>query len=109
MLVLTRRLMEKLYIGEDICVTVVRLEGGQVRLGIEAPREIPVLRGELKPRESESSGTGMAGTVIPEAIPAGALGSGPHVEIPADPAAGQVRSQRSGARGTGIRRRAPFR
>ena len=38
MLVLTRKLMEKLFIGDDICVTVVRLEGGQVRLGIDAPR-----------------------------------------------------------------------
>ncbi len=47
MLVLTRKLMERLYIGEDICVTVVRLEGGQVRLGIEAPRHIPVVRAEL--------------------------------------------------------------
>lgn len=48
MLVLTRKLMEKLYIGDDICVTVVRLEGGQVRLGIDAPREVPVVRAELK-------------------------------------------------------------
>ncbi len=47
MLVLTRKLMEKLYIGDDICVTVVRLEGGQVRLGIEAPREVAVVRAEL--------------------------------------------------------------
>ena len=47
MLVLTRKLLEKLYIGDDICVTVVRLEGGQVRLGIEAPREISVVRAEL--------------------------------------------------------------
>jgi carbon storage regulator len=47
MLVLTRKLMEKLYIGDDICVTVVRLEGGQVRLGIDAPREISVVRAEL--------------------------------------------------------------
>src|ERR1700761_1517816 len=47
MLVLTRKLMEKLYIGDEICVTVVRLEGGQVRLGIEAPREIAVVRAEL--------------------------------------------------------------
>jgi carbon storage regulator len=47
MLVLTRKLMEKLFIGDDICVTVVRLEGGQVRLGIEAPREVPVFRQEL--------------------------------------------------------------
>jgi len=47
MLVLTRKLMEKLFIGDDICVTVVRLEGGQVRLGIDAPREIAVVRAEL--------------------------------------------------------------
>ena len=49
MLVLTRKLMEKLFIGDDICVTVVRLEGGQVRLGIEAPREVTVVRAELVP------------------------------------------------------------
>ena len=47
MLVLTRKLLEKLYIGDDICVTVVRLEGGQVRLGIDAPREVSVVRAEL--------------------------------------------------------------
>jgi carbon storage regulator len=49
MLVLTRKLMEKLFIGDDICVTVVRLESGQVRLGIDAPREVPVVRAELVP------------------------------------------------------------
>jgi carbon storage regulator len=49
MLVLTRKLMEKLFIGEDICVTVVRLEGGQVRLGIDAPRDVTVVRAELVP------------------------------------------------------------
>ena len=47
MLVLTRKLMEKLFIGDDICVTVVRLEGGQVRLGIDAPRDVAVVRAEL--------------------------------------------------------------
>lgn len=56
MLVLTRKLMEKLYIGDQICVTVVRLEGGQVRLGIEAPRSIPVVRAELRP---ETQGVAM--------------------------------------------------
>lgn len=50
MLVLTRKLLEKVYIGEDICVTIVRLEGGQVRLGIDAPRAIPVIRAELRDR-----------------------------------------------------------
>lgn len=49
MLVLTRKLMERLYIGDDVCITVVRLEGGQVRLGIEAPRDVAVVRAELVP------------------------------------------------------------
>jgi carbon storage regulator len=52
MLVLTRKLMEKLFIGDDICVTVVRLEGGQVRLGIDAPREVAVVRAELVPERA---------------------------------------------------------
>ena len=56
MLVLTRKLMEKLYIGDDICVTVVRLEGGQVRLGIEAPREVAVVRAELVPERQAQRG-----------------------------------------------------
>src|SRR5437762_1271283 len=54
MLVLTRKLMEKLFIGDDICVTVVRLEGGQVRLGIDAPREVSVVRAELVPERLAS-------------------------------------------------------
>ena len=52
MLVLTRKLMERLYIGDDVCITVVRLEGGQVRLGIEAPREVAVVRAELVPERA---------------------------------------------------------
>ena len=56
MLVLTRKLMEKLFIGDDICVTVVRLEEGQVRLGIEAPREIAVVRSELVPERQAQRG-----------------------------------------------------
>ncbi len=52
MLVLTRKLMEKLFIGDDICVTIVRLEGGQVRLGIDAPREVKVVRAELVPERA---------------------------------------------------------
>jgi carbon storage regulator len=55
MLVLTRKLMEKLFIGDDICVTVVRLEGGQVRLGIEAPREVAVVRAELLPEREAAT------------------------------------------------------
>ena len=47
MLVLTRRISEQLIIGENIVITIVRIDGGQVRVGIDAPREITVKRSEL--------------------------------------------------------------
>jgi len=47
MLVLTRRPGESITIGDDIIITVVSASGGQVRLGITAPRSIPVLREEI--------------------------------------------------------------
>jgi carbon storage regulator len=50
MLVLARKLGERIMIGDRIVVTVVKLDHGQVRLGIEAPREIPVFRKEIDPR-----------------------------------------------------------
>lgn len=48
MLVLTRTTDEKIQIGDSITVTVVRVKGGAVRLGIEAPQSVKILRGELK-------------------------------------------------------------
>lgn len=48
MLVLTRKEGERILIGEKISVTVVRILGGGVRLGVEAPPEVPVMRSELK-------------------------------------------------------------
>jgi carbon storage regulator len=50
MLVLSRRVGERITIGDRIVVTVAKLENGQVRLGIEAPREIAVFREETDPR-----------------------------------------------------------
>ena len=47
MLVLTRKLNEKVRIGDSITVTVLRMKGKAVRLGIEAPHDVNVLRGEL--------------------------------------------------------------
>jgi carbon storage regulator len=47
MLVLTRRTDESLVIGENIIVTILAIEGEKVKIGISAPREIPVLRKEL--------------------------------------------------------------
>ncbi len=47
MLVLTRKQNEKIRIGDSITVTVLRMKGKGVRLGIEAPRDVNVIRGEL--------------------------------------------------------------
>jgi carbon storage regulator len=49
MLVLSRKVGERILIGDEIAVTVVRVTGGGVRIGIEAPAEMPVIREELKP------------------------------------------------------------
>lgn len=53
MLVLSRKVGEKIYIGETIVVTVVEVDRGKVRVGIEAPREIPVMRPELLGRAAK--------------------------------------------------------
>ena len=47
MLVLTRKYQEKIRIGHNITITVLRTKGKAVRLGIEAPADVPVIRGEL--------------------------------------------------------------
>jgi carbon storage regulator len=55
MLVLSRKLGEKIYIGENICITVVDIDRGKIRLGIEAPRNVPVFRQELLPLDGGSA------------------------------------------------------
>ena len=47
MLVLSRKVGERIRIGDSVTITVVRVTGGGVRLGIEAPPELPVVREEL--------------------------------------------------------------
>jgi carbon storage regulator CsrA len=47
MLVLTRKLQQHIKIGEDITITILRVKGNTVRVGIQAPREMRVIRGEL--------------------------------------------------------------
>ncbi|KAA0226911.1 carbon storage regulator CsrA [bacterium] len=50
MLVLTRRLGETIVIGDDIVIKIVDIHGKQIRVGIEAPAEISVYRGEIYER-----------------------------------------------------------
>lgn len=47
MLVLTRKKEEKLYIGNNITLTVLKVKGNSVQIGVEAPRDVRVLRSEL--------------------------------------------------------------
>ena len=64
-LVLSRLVGETIHIGPDIVLTVIRFEGKKVKLSIQAPKEIPILRGEIfelinrgKATDALSSGKG---------------------------------------------------
>jgi carbon storage regulator len=47
MLVLSRKVGEKVVVGNDIIVTVLEVRGNQVKIGIQAPDDVRILRGEL--------------------------------------------------------------
>jgi carbon storage regulator len=47
MLILTRKIEESIMIGDDVVVKVLRIMGGTVKIGIEAPRSIPIYREEI--------------------------------------------------------------
>ncbi|KXU38421.1 carbon storage regulator [Ventosimonas gracilis] len=50
MLILTRRVGETLMVGDDICITVLAVKGHQVRLGVDAPKNVSVHREEIYQR-----------------------------------------------------------
>ena len=55
MLVMTRKVGERIVIGDNVTVTVVRIAGGLVRIGIEAPPDYTVVRRELTGNDTVAS------------------------------------------------------
>ena len=71
MLILTRRPVETIYIGEEITVTVLGVIGNQVRLGINAPRHVVIDRAEIherKKREQLAAADQVNGNVDADAV-----------------------------------------
>jgi carbon storage regulator len=70
MLVLSRKIGETLMIGDDIKITINRIAGNRVTVGVEAPHHVKIVRGELERFIAEpNSNTGAAVTATPEQTP----------------------------------------
>lgn len=48
MLILTRRSNERIFIGDDIVLSILAIEGNRVKLGIDAPKDVSILREEIR-------------------------------------------------------------
>jgi carbon storage regulator len=83
MLILSRTIGEVVHIGDDIEVTVVAVNGHQVRIGINAPREVVVDREEIANRKQHERATGLVAAIPATAIAPEATASGgrPNVRV----------------------------
>ncbi len=70
MLVLSRKKNESIIINDDITIVVVEIRGDKVRLGVEAPKEVPVHRNEVYEAIRRSHGTNNAPAGEPDATSA---------------------------------------
>ena len=57
MLVLSRKLEEEIYLGSDISIKIVEINKGVVKIGIEAPKQLQIQRGELKKQVEDANKT----------------------------------------------------
>jgi carbon storage regulator len=61
MLILTRRVDESLVIGDNVTVTILGVKGNQVRIGVDAPRDVAVHREELAQKQGSWRGVAVRG------------------------------------------------
>jgi len=73
MLVLSRKQQQQIKIGEEITVTILRVSGSTVRVGIQAPREVRVVRGELPKADSSQAEPAATAATQESAVEIGAL------------------------------------
>jgi carbon storage regulator len=71
MLILTRRPGEKILLGDDVIVEVIEVSGSSVRIGIDAPRSIPVYREEIwrSVKEENAAAARTAAEALPTDLP----------------------------------------
>jgi carbon storage regulator len=85
MLVLSRKKDECIVINNDITIVVVEIRGDKVRLGVEAPKEVPVHRREVFEAIARGSSTDV-GAPASDAIPAATVPEGPALPASVDEA-----------------------
>jgi carbon storage regulator len=67
MLILSRKINEKIMIGEDISVSIIEIRGDQVRVGVDAPKAVKVFRQEVFDAiKAENKAAAQSGPVFPE-------------------------------------------
>jgi carbon storage regulator len=71
MLVLTRKSDESIKIGENVTITIVDISGGKVKIGVDAPKEIRVIRSEVYETEKLNSAAAISVTDVENLIPKG--------------------------------------
>ena len=93
MLILTRRVGETIVIGDDVIVTVLGIKGNQVRIGINAPKDVTVHREEIYQRIQQEK-SGVAKEAAPSAAPVTATPAPAPAAAPTTTAAVTIKKKR---------------